>query len=269
MSTSLALPSERSEAYIRITCTGRLGYAEPVLTGEGRDGLVETVGIRAVAVLAVTLVTVLALAAAAYGEITSFKGNASKLKDACEEAGGVYEETSDGSWNSCDTGQADTFCDATITSGPNCWTVSPRKKQALDHIQKQLDIVLDPQVRTVSGPSKVWEQAAPTNVDAVGVMQGGGCSGLGGEFVASPDGALGGCRTSKGTVICAKTTCSGFADTKKLAASTRKAIRAEFKTTSTTTPGASTPGGSTTTSGSATTTRATTTTRPTTPTTRG
>jgi putative hemolysin len=224
-------------------------------------------GVRGLVVLAVTLVTVLALATAADAVTVRIftVTSADVVEDLCRKDGGSLTTSTDAK------GVTTTVCvfpDGEVITcvGTSCVGVVPRKLQPLlDDIRA----VGGTQVREPSPDSKVWVETGPKNINTVGVLQQAGCSDLGGEFVSSPDGTVGQCRTPTATVVCqkikSKSTCAGFADTKKHAASTRKKVKASLKTSSTTTPG-----GSTTTSGATTTTTgATTTTRPTTPTTRG
>jgi hypothetical protein len=225
-------------------------------------------GIRALAVLAVTLLTVLALTPTAGAEMRVFATRVLAQLD-CQGRGGIWTEVPAPTPGSLGFAMC-TFPDGSyiICHGEACVAYTPRKN--VQSLLNNIRAVGGREVREPSPGSKVWERTAPTNVnDAVGVMRDGACSSLGGEFFASPDGAIGGCRTPTATVVCqnttSKNTCSGFADTKKHAASIRKKVQTELKTTSTTT----TPGGSTTTTGPTTTAGKTTTTSATTTSTRG
>jgi hypothetical protein len=230
-------------------------------------------GIRALAVLAVTFLTVLALATAASAETRVFvQPNVALVQLECLQKGGSWIPIPAATPGGIPGGVC-VFPDGGIwiCQGGACVANTPRK-----NVQALLNDIRDVGGRSVREPSehsKGWVQTGPKNINTVGVMGEAGCRELGGEFV-STEGAVGQCRTPTATVVCqnitSKNTCVGLADTAKHASSTRKKIRTVLKTSSTTTPGGSTTTtGSTTTSGSTTTTGATTTTRGTTPSTRG
>jgi putative hemolysin len=228
-------------------------------------------GIRALAVLAVTSVTVLALATAAGATtVRIFKGSANVVEGYCDPPGNLTVTTDA---NGVKTAVC-VYKDGTVVTcvDTSCVSVTPRKLQSLlTHIRA----VGGSEVRKVSDNSKVWVQTAPTKVkDAVGAMRDGVCPSLGGEFVGSSEGTVGVCRTPTGTVVCqnttSKNTCSGVADTTNQAGTVRKVVRNVLQGSPAfkdlpppPTTGASAPRESTTTTGATTTTRATT------PTTRG
>jgi hypothetical protein len=212
-------------------------------------------GIRSLVVVAVSFVTVVALASAAFADIRTFTKEPSKVADDCkpQPPKELHFASSNGvSYVTC----IDPGPPRSITScvNSNCMEVTRGVKgqKLLDQLRAQGATDVKP---VTEGHSKVWVVTGPKNVDAVNVTQGDACSALGGESFASADGGLGGCRTPKGTIVCAGTTCSGFANSVKDAASTLKRVKTSLKTSATTTPG-----GATTTSGSTTTTSTTTTT---------
>jgi putative hemolysin len=240
--------------------------AETSLLGEAGRGSSRRWGVRGLAVFTIAVVTVFALATVAGAETVTSKSNTTNLAVACAKRGGKYAESADGTLGTCKfpDGQI-TTCDNTVTDKDNCTTTWPRKtpESPLKEIQE-----LGLGGRS-DGKTSGWTQKVKLprpDVNGVGVAQD-VCSVLGGQFVAFPDGAVGGCRTQNATVVCQNNepgnNCTGLADTKKHAASTRKKVQASLKTSSTTTPGGSTatttpttttPGGSTTTTGATTTT---------------
>jgi hypothetical protein len=226
-------------------------------------------GIRSLVVLAISVVTVVALATAAGAlRIVAFRiSSLDNLEKACALAGGEFTVTPQGAGlpviREC------RYPDGGVITctGYDCVLVTPRKN--LDSLRPDIRELGGRSISEVSDHSKVWGQTGPKGVNTVGALQEGGCSDLGGEFVSSQDSTVGLCRTPTATIVChnftSRNTCVGFADTAKNAKLARKKVSASLNASSVTT----TAGSPTTTSGSTTTTGATTTTRPTTPTTRG
>jgi hypothetical protein len=224
-------------------------------------------GIRSLAVIAVTVGALLALATTASAETRVFvPPHLGVVQLECLQKGGVWIAIPAATPGGLPGGVC-VFPDGGtwICQDNFCTANTPRK-----NVQALLNDIRDVGGRSVREPSdhsKVWVQTGPTNINTVGGMQEAGCRHLRGEFVSIADGAVGQCRTPTATVVCqnvtTRNTCSGFADTPKHAASTRKEVTASIQTSSTTTPGGSTatttpatstPGGSTTTTGATTTT---------------
>jgi hypothetical protein len=204
-------------------------------------------GVRALAVFTISVVTVFALATAAGAERevkAQFKGTVKALEAECN---GTFAGSKDGTLGTCAWESGNTTTCNDTKEGLNCTTEGDKTRQAL---QKEESRVQGLDGRS-GGNGSAWTQRVKLprpDISGVGVLEE-VCSGLGGEFVAFTDATVGGCRTQDATVVCHNNerggNCTGLADTKKHAASTRKEISAELKTTSTTTPG-----GSTTTTGS-------------------
>jgi len=219
------------------------------------------VAVRTLATVAIAVVTVLALATAA-DAVNIYIYQDKSLFTSCFARGGQYTQTVDAK------GQQVGVC--TLPGGgvitcvdSSCVEVTPEQKVA--SLANQIRASGGRQVK-VSKSQKVWLQPVrlTTNANGVSVLKDVVCTGLGGKFFASPDGAVGGCRIPTATVVCQSNrpgnNCAGFADTTKHAVATRKRIQVLLATFSVGgPPGTPSGGGSTaTTHGPTTTTRGTT-----------
>jgi putative hemolysin len=211
----------------------------------------QRVAVRTVVTVAVAVVTVLALATPADAlQVDNFLGDADSLLVLCRVAGGHATSYT------TDKGQHVAICrmpngNVVTCVDDVCFAVSAAQKS--QSLVSDIRALGGRQIK-VSNSQKVWIQPVrlTTNANGVAVLQDVVCSGLGGEFSAAPDGAVGECHIPTATVVCGNQTrgnnCVGFADTKKHAVSTRKRIQALLNAASgpagTTTPGRSTtPGG--------------------------
>ena len=114
-------------------------------------------GIRALAVLAVTSVTVFALASAAGAKtVRVYTGDKDTLAQTCRDAGGSTTANKD--YTSCDFPNGTTTT-CTTNAKDNCVAVSPREK--LQSLLSDIRAVGGRDVKTVSDDSKVWVQTAP------------------------------------------------------------------------------------------------------------
>jgi putative hemolysin len=240
------------------------------------------VAVRTLVTVAIALVTVLALVTAADAKTVKFRSTVANLERRCAPVGGDFVDGTDvsGAVHGTCYGPGGMVDCVDGNKGQNCTgtTYSQlRRRKGTILVLDEIRALGATSVGTVSDSSTVWTQTVrlPTNVNGVGILKDVVCNGLGGQFAASQDAAVGACRTPTVDVICQNNqpgnNCAGFADTTKHAVATRKRIQALLKMNSSSGPsGTPTPGGSTTPGGASTpTTHGTTaTTQPTTPTTQ-